>query len=412
MKIWCVLILSITGAALRAADWPQWLGPARNGAASETNVAAAFPKDGPRVLWRKGIGQGWSSPVVVSNRVLLFHRAGDNDVLECLNATNGAAVWRTDTPAEYRDDFGFDEGPRATPAISGGRVFTFSAEGALAACDFPTGRKLWRVETRKDFEIARGYFGVAASPLVAGSLVILNVGGANGAGVVAFDAASGQVRWKATTQAASHSSAVSATLGGTAAVLVLGRSALVALEAASGRVLWEHPFRPRIQASVSAATPLVFPGQDGGKRILISASYGAGAALLRADDARAEAIWRGDDILSNHYATSVGRGGLLFGFDGRQEQRCNLRCVELATGKVRWSEDRFGSGSLLSCGEQLVILTEGGELILAPATAEKFNPSARAQILGSECRAVPAIANGLLFARDKRQLICVDLSAR
>jgi outer membrane protein assembly factor BamB len=407
-----MVILSIAGGALRAADWPQWLGPLRNGVSLETNLVAAFPKDGPRVLWRKEVGQGWSSPVVASNRVLIFHREGDMDVLECLNATNGAAAWKSGVPTQYRDDFGFDEGPRATPAISGNRVFTFSAEGALAGFDFNAGRELWRVETRKDFEIARGYFGVAASPLVAGDLVILNVGGANGAGVVAFDAASGEVRWKATGQPAGHSSAVPATLGGKETVLVLGRSALVALEAANGRVLWEHPFRPRIQASVSAATPLVFPDRGGGKRIFISASYGAGAALLRADASRAEVIWRGDDILSNHYATSVERGGFLFGFDGRQEQRCNLRCVELGTGKVRWNEDRFGGGTVLSCGERLVILTEGGELILSPATPEKFNPTARAQILGSDCRAAPALANGFLYARDKRQLICVDLRAR
>jgi outer membrane protein assembly factor BamB len=269
-----------------------------------------------------------------------------------------------------------------------------------------SGTNFWRIDTRKQFKSDKGFFGIACSPLVEKNALILNVGGIDGAGIVAFDRATGKVLWKATDQEASYSSPVPATIEGEPSVLILARNALVAINSASGKVLWEFPFRPHIQSSVSAATPLVI-----GDQVFISASYGAGATLLRLNETQPKVIWSGDGILSNHYATSVHHNGFLYGFDGRQEQRCNLRCVELATGKIRWSEDHFGGGTLIASDDKLLILSERGELILARASPEKFAPIARAQILGVDCRAYPALANGLFYARDKNTLVCVDLRA-
>ena len=396
------LALLLAGS-LHAADWPQFLGPDRNGIYGETKLAQSWPKEGPRTLWKTKVGAGWSGPVVSSNRVVIFHRVGDRETVDCLSATNGAVLWRAEYASTYRDDFGFDEGPRATPAIDGHRVFTFSPNGILNCWVLTNGMNLWRINTRQQFNSDKGFFGIACSPLVEGNAVILNIGGSDGAGIVAFDKTNGKVLWKATGEEASYSSPVAATIAGQRRLFVLARKSLVALEP-GGKVLWEFPWTPRIQASVSAAVPLVI-----GDQIFISASYGAGAALLRYSETKPEVLWSGDDILSNHYATSVHHNGFLYGFDGRQEQRCHLRCVELKTGKVRWSEDRFGAGTLMVAGDKLLILTERGELILAPASPEKFSPTSRAQILGSEVRAHPALARGFLYARDKTSLSCVDL---
>lgn len=400
--IFAPLILSCVAVA-GAADWPQFLGPTRDGRSSETNLTLSWPKEGPKVLWRIKVGQGWSGPVVSSNRAVIFHRVGDQEVVEALNATTGARLWRTEYPSTYRDDFGFEEGPRATPAIDGNHLFTFSANGILNCWSFASGTNLWRIDTREQFKSDKGFFGIACSPLVEGNAVILDIGG-KGVGVVAFEKTTGKILWKATDENASYSSPVAATIRGQRYVFVFARNGLVALEPKAGKVLWNFPWRPRIEASVSAATPLVI-----GDQIFISASYDVGAALLRFNQTKPEVIWSGDDILSNHYATSVHHNGLLYGFDGRQEERCHLRCVELMTGKVRWSQDRFGSGSLIVVGDKLLILTERGELILAPASPEKFSPFARAQIIGSDIRAHPALANGLFYARDKAALVCVDL---
>ena len=403
MNLRVLTFLLLACSLCGAADWPQFLGPSRNGSTTETNLGAAWPKEGPKILWKTKVGEGWSGPVVVSNRMFIFHRTDDKETLDCLNAASGERIWRADYPTTYRDDFGFDPGPRATPAVDGERIFTFGADGVLSAWNSTTGASLWRIETRKQFGNDKGFFGIACSPLVEGNAVILNIGGES-AGIVAFNKATGGVLWKATSDEASYSSPVMAAASGQRRLFVFSRNQLTMLEPASGRVFWGFPWKPHISASVSAATPLVI-----GDQVFISASYGAGAALLRFADTKPEVVWSGDDILSSHYPTPVHHAGFLYGFDGRQEQRCHLRCVELKSGKVRWSQDRFGAGSITLAGDRLLILTERGELISAPVSPEKFAPQSRAQILGSDVRAHPALADGRFYARDKATLVCVDL---
>jgi outer membrane protein assembly factor BamB len=147
-------------------------------------------------------------------------------------------------------------------------------------------------------------------------------------------------------------------------------------------------------------------------QVFISATYGTGAALLRITDSGPQTLWSGDNILSNHYSTSVYHDGFLYGFDGRQEMGQNLRCVEFKTGKVRWSQDNFGAGTLMCAGDKLLVLTEKGELILAGVTPSAFKPLARAQILPFNSRAYPALADGLYYARSKDKLVCLDLRKR
>ena len=403
MKAFFVLMVFAVLSAC-ATDWPQFLGPTRNGVSLEADIAVAWAKEGPKVLWKTKVGQGWSGPVVASKRVIIFHRLDDAETIECLNATNGTRLWRAQYAATYRDDFGFDQGPRATPAIAGDNVFTFGANGILNCWNFANGTNVWRVDTRAQFKTDKGFFGVACSPLVEGNAVILNIGGRDGAGIVALDKLTGKLLWKATDEDASYSSPIAATIRGKRYLFVFARNGLVALEPKVGNALWSFPWRPRIQASVSAAVPLVIDDQ-----IFISASYDTGAALLRFDESKPQVVWSGDDILSNHYATSVHDNGFLYGFEGRQEERCHLRCVELKTGKVRWSDDRFGAGVLMVVSNKLLILHERGELIVAAASPERFSAVARAQIIGSDVRAHPALANGLFYARDKASLVCVDL---
>ena len=404
MKAFFTLLLLSALPSAFGSDWPQFLGPARNGVSADEDISVSWPKEGPKVAWKSKVGRGWSGPVVASNCVVIFHRLDDQETVECLNATNGARLWSSHYLATYRDDFGFDNGPRATPAIDGSRLFTLGADGILNCWDFASGTNLWRVDTRAQFKTDKGFFGIACSPLVEGNAVILNIGGSGGAGIVAFDKGTGKLLWKATDEDASYSSAVAATIQGERYVFAFARNGLVALEPGNGKVLWAFPWRPRIQASVSGAAPLII-----GDQIFISASYETGAALLRFNETKPAVIWSGDDILSNHYATSVSHNGFLYGFDGRQEERCRLRCVELKTGKVRWSEDGFGAGTLILAGDKLLILHERGELIAAETGAEKFTLLSRTQIMGSDVRAHPALANGLFYARDKISIVCIDL---
>lgn len=398
------LILGLFGVVVRAGDWPQFLGPTRNGVYVGNDLAAQFPAGGPKILWKKDVGQGFAGPVVSAGKLILFHRIGDKETVECLDARPGNRLWLSDYPTHYQDDFGFDEGPRATPTIEDGKIYTFGAEGMLSCWDLVSGKRLWQVDTKDQFTAAKGFFGLACSPLVEGNEVMLNVGGGKDAGIVSFDKSNGKLLWKATDDEASYSSPVAASFGGKRYVLVFNRAGLVALEPLSGKIVFSFPWRSRTRESVNAATPLVI-----GNEIFISASYRTGAAMLRFKESGPETIWSGDEILSNHYATSVYHDGFLFGFDGRQESGPNLRCVDAKTGKVRWSQDNFGAGTLMLAGNRLLILTEKGELILAPATPDGFKPISRAQVLPFNSRAYPALADGFYYARSKDKLVCVNL---
>ncbi len=394
-------------SSLASNDWPQFLGPTRDGVYGGPALATAWPKEGPPVAWQKKIGQGFSGPAVALGKLILFHRLGDRETIECLDAKTGTSIWKFDYPTSYQDDFGFDEGPRATPAIADGRVYTFGAEGALHCLDFATGKKLWNVNVKEQFSSPKGFFGMACSPLVEGNHVLLNIGGQNGAGIVAFNKTTGELAWKSTGEEASYSSPTVATLNDKRAAVFFTRSGLVILDPVSGKLNQQFGLRPRIQAAVSAATPLVI-----GDKIFLSASYQTGSILLAAKTGKLEKVWSSDEALSSHYATSVHHVGFLFGFHGRQESGPSFRCVELLTGKVRWSEDRFPAGTVTLAGESLLILLEDGRLILAAASPTSFKRVAEAQILPFGVRAYPALANGFFYARSKDQFACLDLNPK
>ena len=386
-----------------AADWPQLLGPQRNGVYDGGDLADSWPAAGPPVVWEKRVGRGFSNPVVANRRLILFHRIGDEEVVEALNAETGEAIWSYRYPTAYHDDFGFDPGPRASPVVVGGQVYTFGAEGMLTCLEFASGRKIWSIPTHEKFGVRKGYFGAAATPLILGSRLFLNVGGREG-GIVAFDKDTGRVLWTATEDEASYSSAIVANLDGKDYIVFFTREGLAGLEPATGRVAFQQRWRSRSDASVNAAIPLMIENH-----IFLSASYGTGATLLKVSEESLTPVWSSEDSLTNHYATSVRRADYLYGYHGRQEYGPSFRCIEWKTGDVVWSEDGFGAGTVTLAGDRLLILREDGELLMAQASAKAFEPLLRSRILSGTVRAYPALANGLLYARNEDTLVCVRL---
>jgi outer membrane protein assembly factor BamB len=403
-RITAILIfLLLTCQAAHGQDWPQFLGPGRNGVYAG-QLPAAWPKPGIEVLWKVDVGQGFSAPVVARGRVILFHRREKQAIVEALEEDTGKRIWSAGYPTDYRDDFGFDEGPRAAPAVAGERIYTFGAEGVLQALDFSTGKRLWSVDTRQKFDAPKGFFGAACSPLVDDGRVLMNIGGPNGAGIGAFDAATGKVLWTATNDEAGYSAPVVATIGGARHALFWTRAGLVDADPATGKVRFQFPRRSRSHASVNAAAPLVV-----GDLVFLSASYGVGATLLQIDGASVKQLWDSDDALSNHYASSVYHDGYVYGYHGRQEFGQSLRAIELKTVKVQWNFDHFGAGTVTLAGDKLMLIREDGELIVALATPKEFRPISRAQLLPATVRSYPALANGKLYVRNERTLACFDL---
>src|SRR5436190_5480775 len=322
--------LAVSGmSAIAASDWPQFLGPTRNCIYGGTDLEENWPSKGPHVVWQKAVGHGFSGPTVVEGKLILFQRVANREIVECLDAKSGNAIWSFGYPTAYEDEFGFDDGPRATPTIAEGRVYTFGAEGMLHCLELGSGKKIWSVDTKTEFQAPNGFFGMACSPLIEGSAVLLNLGGTKGAGIVGFDKSTGKLLWKASDDEASYSSPVAATIGGQRLVLFLTRNGFVALDPVAGHVRFEHPWHSRNRTSVNAATPLIL-----GDTVFVSASYGTGALLLHWQGQQFEKIWSGDDLLSNHYSTSVERKGLLYGIHGRTDPgyvpRPRLRCVDIS----------------------------------------------------------------------------------
>ena len=400
LLIWAVLAV---GGPVLAQDWPQFLGPDRNGQYTGPPLNTDWPNGAPSELWRSPVGEGFAGPIVAGDRLILFHRVDGQEIVEARDAVSGRPLWRHAYPTTYRDDFGFDEGPRAAPVVVDGRVFTFGAQGQLNAVSLETGDLLWSVDTKARFTFRKGFFGAAGSPLVEGRYVMANIGGTN-AGIVAFDAESGTVLWIATSDEASYSSAVAADFGGVRHAVFFTRNGLVGLDPASGHVRFERRWRSRLRASVNAATPLVDDDV-----VFVSATYGVGASALRVNGTALEELWSSDEVMSNHYSTGVIHNGYVYGYHGRQEYGPSFRAVELRTGAVQWSVDALYSGTVTLAGDRLVIVRETGELVMAEASPAAFTPVARAQILPPVIRAYPALANGLLFVRNEDTLVCLDL---
>jgi outer membrane protein assembly factor BamB len=398
-------LFSLLSASIYA-DWPQFLGPDRNGAATDLTIAEKFPGGEPEILWKHAVGAGFAGPAVANGAVIVFHRKGDQAVAESLDAADGTPRWKFEYPTDYVDDFGFDNGPRATPLVAGDRIFLFGAEGMVHCLDAKTGKANWAKDLRKELGADKGFFGRASSPLLADNILVMQIGG-EGAGIIGLDAKSGAIKWKATDHEAGYASPVAATIKGRKYSLHFTREGFVCLDPANGKVLIERKHRAKMHASVNAATP-IFIAPD---KVFITACYDVGATLWQLDPAAGTIveIWAAGKKLDCHYATPVRHRGRLIGFHGRQETGTTLRCIEAATGEIKWTSEKIPAGSVTLAGDSLIVLTERGELILAKAGGESFSPTARGQILANGTRSFPALSGGRLFSRDKRQLVCVNL---
>jgi outer membrane protein assembly factor BamB len=391
-----ILMLLIVCSA-GAQDWPQLLGPARNGVYTGPGRTPAGE------VWKKPVGSGFSGPVVAQGKLLVFHRQGNREILEAWNPATGARIWTYSYPTNYRDDFGFDEGPRAVPLVNEGKVYTHGAEGQLHAVTLADGKKVWSEDTMNRFSVRKGYFGAACSPVIEGNLLMLNVGG-KGAGVVAFDKNSGKIMWSLTDDEASYSSPLVATVGGLKRALFFTRAGLVDVDPAAGKVRHQFPWRSRSMASVNAAMPVV-----AGDIVFLSASYGTGAVALEVKGANYRKLWSNDDSLSNHYATSVHLNGYLYGFHGRQEEGQELRCIDARTGKVQWAVGGMRAGTVALAGDTLMVLREDGELQVAKADPKQYKPLSKHALLAGTVRAYPAFADGRMYLRNEDTMVCVRL---
>jgi outer membrane protein assembly factor BamB len=427
-------------------DWPRFLGPRGNGISSETGLLARWPSNGPPVLWETNIGTGYGAPSVLGHRLVLHHRIGDEEVVECFAAETGKSLWRYGYASHFVDPYGYNNGPRCTPLLTSNLCYTFGAEGRLICLDLQEGKLVWQRDTAADFTVPNAFFGVGSTPLLEGDLLIVMVGGQPNSGVVAFNARTGKtvwesvgrgnwegapmkgwpgertVHWQTWEKQASYSSPVAATIHGRRQILCLTRQGLVSLDPKTGAVNFSFWFRSPATDSVNAMSPVVVDDL-----IFISgAYYKIGSVLLREspDGRSVDEVWRGTG-LELHWSTPIYLDGYLYAFSGRNEPDARMRCVELRTGRVRWDLDQswpphstptpgvYGRGSFILADGKLIALGEGGLLGLFKPNPNQPEEICRFQVpqFHYPCWAAPVLSRKRLYLRSEDRLICIHLAA-
>jgi outer membrane protein assembly factor BamB len=405
-------------------SWTSFLGPSHNAVSTETPLRRELP---PPLVWELAKGSGYASPAIIGDRLLFIHRLADEEVVDCLHAETGARRWRFRYPTAYQDRYGYNNGPRSSPVIDDGRVFTVGAEGKLHCVDLETGEVVWRRDFRAEYGVTQDFFGTASTPLVEGGVLVVNVGGPRGACVVGFDTVTGRERWRAGVWGPSCASPVPATVHGQRRVFVFagGESqppggGLLSLDPTTGAVDFTVSHRSRTYESVNAACPVVF-----GNHVFISASYRAGGSLveIRPDFTR-RIVWTTQDF-ALHFNTPIYRDGYLYGFDGRNQGDASLACVDAETGRVVWREvptwkETFeqngrtresvlgtARGSLLAVDGSFVCLGEFGHLIWMDLTAAGYTEVSRTWLVSArESWTLPVLSRGLLYVtQNSRELI-------
>ena len=403
LLLFFVLLFQPLAGRSQTNPWPQFLGPTRDGVYHGTDLAAQWPQEGPPVLWQAAAGEGFSGPVVAEGKLILFQRAGDNEVVECLNPLTGKSLWSFPYPTKFRDGIRADNGPRSTPAIADGKVYTYGAEGELHCVDLATGKQIWHVSGKKEFGVTPRWHGVSTSPLVEGKSVVLVIGSTNSAGIVAFDKETGDVIWKSTKHKASCASPVAASIDGKRYIFFLSSRSFVAIDPATGKELFSHPMDAKHKDHLLAASPAV-----SSNLIFTSGAYNVGGHLLKVENGKKQEVWATPE-LSTQYATAIPYEGCIYGVHGQWESGVELRCVDLATGELRWKQTEFRDATLLRAGDQFLLTSYAGQLLRATASSKEWKENSRAQVASFGVRAYPALADGLMYVRTKNKLLCLDL---
>jgi len=394
-----VLLLSTLTHAQTPAPWPQWRGPARDGVASAFTVPTTWPAQLTK-KWEATVGVGHASPVVAGNRVVVQTRQNNQEIVVAYDLDSGKQLWQQGVDAPYTVNpaaAAHGPGPKSTPAIAGGRVFTLGISGIFSAHDLATGKLLWR----KNAPPTPPLYGTASSPIVDGAAVIAFLGGENAGALTAMDAATGAVKWAWKGDGPGYSSPIIATLAGTRQLIVQSQNKLVGVNATDGRLLWETPIKtPYEQNSV---TPVIVNGlviyaglENPTIALRVTANQGKGWGTAPA--------WRNEDV-SMYMSSPAATGNALFGLSNKN--RGQFFAIDTATGKTLWTTKgrEAENASIVRAGDYLLLATTNSELIVARANATRYEEVKRYSVADSAMWAHPAFAGRTIIVKDVNKLI-------
>ena len=373
--------------------WPNFRGPDHNGISKESILP--WPKTGPKQLWKKSVGKGYSSIAVAEGRIYTMGNTQGTDTVWCLDAKSGREVWKFSYACSQRRSY---PGPRSTPTVDSGFVYTLSHEGHLFCLRSDSGKEVWSKHLQDDLGLRPPNRGYAGSALIQGNLLVLNAGSAG----LVLEKSSGRVVWKSGTDQCGYATPVPFVLKGRKCVAIFGAGALMGVDLASGQELWRYPWRT--SWGVNATDPIV-----SGNEFFISSAYNQGCALIRVHEGKARKLWQNKEMM-NHFSACVLYQGHLYGIDGDiRRGDSQLKCIDFKTGQTKWKTRAVRGGSVLMARDKLVALTGRGELVLAKVSPAGYQELARSQILSGDCWTVPVLAGGRLHARNLRgDMVCVQ----
>jgi outer membrane protein assembly factor BamB len=394
-----VLMLVLAGVAVAmgqgsSADWPQWRGVNRDGAAASFAEPKAWPPQ-LTMVWKADVGLGYAAPITVGNRVYVFTRQEPNEVLQALDAATGKPVWRSEYPAPFKPNpaatKGHGTGPKSTPTFAAGRLYSLGMSGIVTAFDAATGKQLWQ----KPGTPAQPLYHTATSPLVDRGLVIVHVGGHNDGALTAFDAVTGDVRWSWNGDGPAYGSPIVAELDGVRQVVTLTQEHLVGVAAATGELLWRRPFS--VRATRNAVTPIVH-----GKTIIVS---GLEKSVTAFTAVRRNGQWSTEDVWDNPEATmdmstGVILGSTLFGFSPRMSGQ--FFALDANTGKTLWITPgrQATNAAVVRAGGVWMALEDDAELVVARPSASAFDVIQRYRVAESATWAQPVVSGNRVFIKD------------
>lgn len=413
-----LLLLSLT---LTAADWPQYRGPNRDGCVPD-KIGKLWTSAPPKSVWKTPSEGGFSSFVVGGGRAFTLSleeiEGASQEAIVALDAKNGKKLWSA--PLNFaKYDGGGDsgapenkggDGPRSTPTIFGNNVYALSSQLSLRCFDAATGKIVWTRDLIKDNNGRNIQWENATSPLIEGGLLYV-AGGGQGESILALNPKDGSVVWKAFDEKITHASPVPATILGQRQIIFFLQSGLLAVEPKTGKELWRYAFDYKVS---TAASPVVYKDI-----VYCSAGYGVGAGAVRLTNAAGK--WtatelyrlRGNKPVANHWSTPVVKDGYLYGmFQFKEYAKGPMKCVNIATGEVKWEKEGFGPGQVILVGDQVVALSDAGELVAVAPEPTGYKELARAKILEGKCWTTPAYADGRIYARSTKEAVCVDVSGK
>ena len=404
-----VFLMPKSATLAQVSDWAQWGGPHRNFQSDAKGLATTWPATGPRRLWQRELGEGYSGIAVEHGMLFTMYRKGENEVAIALDAATGKTVWEYSYAAPFSPEYDMSNGPgpHATPLVSGNLVFTSGATGKLHCLDKKTGKLLWSHDLLSEFHGTLRVNGYSCSPIAYKDEIVMMVGGPSSS-LIAFNQQDGSVIWKKHDFKNSTSSPIIINVDGQDQLVAFMYSEIVGVDPNNGNLLWSHPHP--VDFGLNTSTPVWGPDN----LLFMSSAYGGGSRVLKlsraGDKTIVEELWA-NRLMRIHFSNAIRVGDVIYGSSG-DFGPAPFTALNVKTGNIVWRHRSFPRASFLFADGHFIILDEDGHLLLATATPEGLTVTSKVELLSTQSWTIPSLSGTRLYLRDRKNILALELGAQ